>query len=121
MAANAAAIAKLNDEARRALGVGCKLVVTPGIRALPDMVQSRIRERVELFDDFKEGNDPHGEHDFGAFDQAGAGKVFWKIDYYARGARTGPDLHPLLPYLSENPASTASTVRVLTIMLAEEY
>jgi hypothetical protein len=110
-AAKTAVIAHLNDLARRAMGVGCKLVVTPGIRALPDAVQSRIRERVELFDDFKESNDPYGEHDFGAFDQAGAGKVFWKIDYY------GPDFM----YLSENPASTAATRRVLTIMLAEEY
>jgi hypothetical protein len=29
-----------------------------------------------------EDNDPHGEHDFGAFEHEGQ-RIFWKIDYYA--------------------------------------
>jgi hypothetical protein len=108
---DAHAIAKLNDLARTAMGVCSKVVVTPGIRALPDAVQSRIRERVELFDQFSEKNDPYGERDFGSFDQAGAGKVNWKIDYYDKG----------LEYGSDDPANPGVTTRVLTIMLAEEY
>ncbi len=59
---------------------------------------------------FTSDNGPHGEHDFGAFDFRGAGKVFW-IDYY--------DL--TLTGRSENPADQAQTTRVLTLMLAREY
>jgi Protein of unknown function (DUF3768) len=55
--------------------------------------QSAIREKVELFDSFTEDNEPHGEHDFGAFEHEGQ-RVFWKIDYYAptwtTAARTPP-------------------------------
>jgi hypothetical protein len=72
--------------------------------------QSAIREKVELFDDFTKDNDPHGEHDFGAFQHEGE-RIFWKIDYYA------PDME----HGSENPADPKQTVRVLTIMLASEY
>ncbi len=63
-----------------------------------------------MFDSFTEDNDPHGEHDFGAFEHAGQ-RIFWKIDYYA------PDME----HGSENPADPQQTVRVLTIMLAREY
>jgi uncharacterized protein DUF3768 len=76
---------------------------------LPLPVQSAIREKVELFDSFTEDN-PHGGHDFGAFEHEGA-RIFWKIDYYA------PDME----HGSENPADPKQTVRVLTIMLASEY
>ncbi len=65
---------------------------------------------MELFDSFTEDNDPHGKHDFGAFEHEGK-RVFWKIDYYA------PDME----HGSENPADPKQTVRVLTIMLASEY
>jgi hypothetical protein len=103
-------IAELNDNARTAMGVACRLVQTEGISALPPEDQSAIREKVERFNDFTPGNDPHGERDFGAFMHAGQ-RIFWKIDYYAPGLTRG----------SENPADPAQTVRVLTIMLAEEY
>lgn len=103
-------IAEQNDNARKALGVGCRLVQTAGIDALPAADQSRIRELVELFDTFTEDNDPHGEHDFGAFVHNGR-RVFWKIDYY--------DIN--YQYGSESPEDPKQTRRVLTIMLAEEY
>jgi len=35
--------------------------------------------KVESFDSFTEDNDPHGEHDFGAFEHE-AQRIFWKID-----------------------------------------
>jgi Protein of unknown function (DUF3768) len=103
-------IAQLNDLARTAMGVASRVVQTPGISALPLPDQSRIREKVELFDDFNGGNDPHGERDFGSFEHEDA-KIIWKIDYYDRA----------LEYGSEHPEDPAQTTRVLTIMLAEEY
>jgi hypothetical protein len=103
-------IAALNDLCRKSIGRACRLVQTEGIRALSDADQSAIRERVETFDAFGEDNDPHGEHDFGAFEHNGM-RIFWKIDYYA------PDME----HGSEDPADLMKTKRVLTIMLAEEY
>ena len=73
-------------------------------------IQSAIREEVERFNAFTADNDPNGERDFGAFTIEGK-KVFWKIDYYA----------PDMAHGSEDPADPKQTVRVLTIMLAEEY
>ena len=106
----AEAIAQLNDLARKAMGVACRLVQTSGISALPPAEQSAIREKVETFNDFSPDNDPHGERDFGAFQHEGK-RIFWKIDYYDRTLTWG----------SENPADATQTVRVLTIMLASEY
>ncbi len=62
------------------------------------------------FDAFDADYDPWREHDFGAFDFEGQ-KLFWKIDAYA------PDME----HGSEDPTDLVKTVRVLTIMLAEEY
>jgi hypothetical protein len=74
--------------------------------------QINIWGQVSEFDSFTEDNDPHGEHDFGAFDVEDVGKIFWKIDYYAdKTCESG----------SVNPSDTAQCFRVLTIMLAEEY
>jgi len=47
-----------------------------------------IAEKVIAFDSFTADNDPHGEHDFGAFEHDGQ-KIFWKIDCYADASRTG--------------------------------
>ena len=87
-----------------------RVLMTRGVAALPPSDQERILAKVANYRDFGPGNDPHGEHDFGAFEHAGQ-KLFWKIDCYA------PDLQ----HGSEDPADTFKTVRVLTIMLAEEY
>jgi PAS domain-containing protein len=103
-------IAELNDLCRKAFGLAGRVFQTEGIAALSQRDQSAIREKVELFDSFTEDNDPHGEHDFGAFEHEGQ-RIFWKIDYYA------PDME----HGSENPADPKQTVRVLTIMLASEY
>lgn len=103
-------IAGLNDLLRTTFLTG-RVVMTEGVRALPAHVREEIITKVRAFDDFAEGNDPHGERDFGAFDQAGAGRVFWKIDYYDLSLTMG----------SEDPADPKRTARVLTIMLAEEY
>jgi hypothetical protein len=105
-----ATIAALNDRCRKAMGIAGRVVQTSGISALSPQDKSRIREKVEMFDDFTPDNDPHGERDFGAFDHDGA-RVFWKIDYYDKTITQG----------SEDPADPRQTVRVLTIMLASEY
>ena len=63
-----------------------------------------------VFGPWLAGNDPWDEHDFGAV-EAGGVRVFWKIDCH----------DPELRGLSADPADPARTVRVLTVMLAEEY
>ena len=111
-------IAELNDQCRQQCvrsgfgeGISCKIMMTRGIAALPPELQMIIAAKVRDFDDFTEDNDPHGERDFGAFEIEGAGKIFWKIDYYDSA----------LQYGSEDPADPEKTTRVLTIMLASEY
>ena len=99
----------LNDRFRRS-GLGGDILITPGIRELGEAGMREVASKVMSFDQFDSGNDPHGEHDFGAFDQDGQ-RIFWKIDYY------GPDMMSG----SEDPSSTEATRRVLTIMLASEY
>jgi hypothetical protein len=103
-------IRQLNDRCRTALGIGGRLVQTEGICALPAEQQSAIREKVERFSDFTDGDDPYGEHDFGSLMHDGQ-RIFWKIDYY----------DPTLEFGSEDPSDPSQTVRVLTIMLATEY
>ena len=101
-------IAKLNDLCR--LGRGGKTMITAGIHALPAEDQIAIRRKVWEFNDFTPDNNPHGERDFGDFTHEGE-RIFWKIDYYNADMTGG----------SEDPADPKRTVRVLTIMLADEY
>jgi hypothetical protein len=103
-------IPQLNDLLRSTFMTG-RVLATPGIRALPEEVQSKVFQQVRAFEAFSPDNDPHGEHDFGSIEVEGAGKVFWKIDYYDPSMEAG----------SEDPADPGRTVRVLTIMLASEY
>lgn len=110
MSPRTARIAELNDLFRTRF-VGGEIVCTQGIASLPENIRQEIIGTVRCFDSFTPDNDPHREHDFGAFDQDGAGKVFWKIDYYDTAYRC----------LSPDPTDPAVTRRVLTIMLASEY
>ena len=102
-------IRALNDSARRSVN-GATALFTRGIAALTSVEQMFILDRVRSFNDFTDGNDPWGKHDFGAFDYNGT-VIFWKIDCYDRDLRLG----------SPDAADPAVTRRVLTIMLAEEY
>ena len=102
-------IRELNDAFRRSFAGG-EVLLTPGVNDLPSDVRAKAIRNVSTFADFSEDNDPHGEHDFGAFDLAGH-KLFWKIDYYGITLDKG----------SEDPSGPAVTTRVLTLMLAEEY
>jgi len=99
----------LNDQFRRTF-VGGRIVLTAGVTELPKHIREMVLRNVATFDTFKPDNDPHGEHDFGAFDVAG-NKIFFKIDYYDKTLEFG----------SPNPSDPTVTTRVMTIMLAEEY
>jgi hypothetical protein len=102
-------IRELNDNLRQNLAAGVA-VITPGVAALGDEAVQRIVKTIEVYDDFCYANDPHEEHDFGAFDADG-NRVFFKIDYFDKA----------LSMHSPDPADPAVTNRVITIMLAEEY
>lgn len=83
-------------------------MVTHGVAALD--CADAVLDAVRNYSTFDESNDPYGEHDFGSFTFAGE-QVFWKFDYY--------DVD--LQMASPDPTDPTVTVRVLTIMLAEEY
>jgi hypothetical protein len=85
-------------------------MITPGVEALPLDQRRSLLQKVRSFEAFNEDNDPHGEHDFGAVDEADA-RFFWKIDHYDRNMEFG----------SPDPADPAVTTRILTIMRADEY
>ncbi len=102
-------IRELND-ALRQQGNGGKIVVTHGVSALSGEGQSRVMQLLRAYNDFGEENDPHKEHDFGAFECEGH-RILWKIDYYDKTEEFG----------SEDPSDPEQTHRVLTVMLAEEY
>ena len=102
-------IKTLNDAFRKTF-TGGRVILTAGINALPADDVAEILSRVRSFNDFTTANDPYSERDFGSLDYKRQ-RIFWKIDYYDRNLR----------YLSEDPADASKTIRVMTIMLAEEY
>ena len=105
-----AKVAELNDLARTAMGVASQVFITPAIKELGYEAMSEIRERIELYDDFTEDNNPYGERDFGSFDYEGV-TIFWKVDCYDK----------TMEYASPDAADPSVTTRVLTIMTASEY
>ena len=122
-----ASIRALNDKLRQSL-TGGKVMITAGIimleaclrhDAMSQENQARVLAAVRAFDAFTDENDPWGEHDMGALDVEVDGpgfgttthRIFFKHDYY----------DPTLSFLSDDPADPSKTVRVLTIMLADEY
>jgi hypothetical protein len=70
MDSKTARIRALNDELRQNFAGGAA-VMTPGIAALGGEAVARIVKTIAVFDDFCHANDPHEEHDFGAFDADG--------------------------------------------------
>ena len=113
MSPRARRIAELNDQLRETFHTG-RVFLTRGIISLPDEVRERVMLKVRSFNGFTADNDPYGEHDFGAIDVAGVGRIFWKIDYYYTADEGYQSSSP-------DPADPALTRRVLTIMLAAEY
>lgn len=114
---NTQRIRELNDQLRKHFSTAPQLVngafrvtITPAAGALEQDIFAELISRIAGFDAFTEDNDPHEEHDFGAV-SLGLESYFWKIDYY--------DISLLMA--SPNPADPSVTVRVLTIMRADEY
>jgi hypothetical protein len=102
-------VQRLNDSLRTTFTNG-RVMMTNGIQALGEQTVAKVLTAVREFRDFTPDNDPHKEHDFGSVEVEGH-KAFWKIDYFDINMEFG----------SEDPADPKQTVRVLTIMLAEEY
>ena len=103
-------IAALNDTFRKGLPAGGRVYITRGVNEKGPAFVSKALAMVIAFNDFNADNDPHSEHDFGAFELDGE-NLFWKIDYYDLQGEFG----------SEDPSDPKQTLRVMTIMLAEEY
>lgn len=113
-------IARLNDWLRANLTQpgSNRVVMTAGIAELiGDIALFRgFRRRAELlrsirdFEAFDCDNDPHGHRNLGLFTFGGT-SCLWKIDYYDRDLAFG----------SDDPADPFKTVRVLTILRADEY
>ena len=104
-----ACICELNDTFRKTFSGG-QVMLTAGVNALSEDEKDAILSKVRAFADFNSDNDPHGEHDFVSFEHEGI-KYFAKMDYYASDMQHG----------SEDPSDPLQTVRVLTIMRADEY
>lgn len=104
-----ARIRELNDACRKTFAGGT-MVMTASVAALPEMVKASALVKLAEFDDFAPENDPHGEHDFLSFEHCSR-TFFWKCDYYNKEMDGG----------SEDPANPDKTIRVGTLMLAEDY
>ena len=104
-----ARIRELNDALRKTF-VGGKVMLTQGVDGLTAGDKLGLLAKVRNFEDFDRDNDPHSEHDFVSIEHDGV-RYFGKIDYYAQDLEHG----------SEDPADPLQTIRVLTIMRADEY
>ena len=100
---------ELNDAFRKSF-VGGRVLLTAGVNALEPSEREAVLRKVRDFVSFDPDNDPYGEHDFVSVEHNNE-RYFAKIDYYA----------PDLAHGSEEPADPAKTVRVLTLMRADEY
>lgn len=107
-------IAQLNDAFRRGdPSVPGQRFITAGVIHLLkqlDIPVEMLIQRVAQFDDFTDENDPHGEHDFGAFEFHGH-QLFWKVDAFDVDYNMG----------SDDPTDLSRTKRVLTVMLAHKW
>jgi hypothetical protein len=99
----------LNDQLRQR-HIGGRVILTAAITALGIDAVRGIVGAVANFDAFDHNNDPYEEHDFGLVTFEGR-EVMFKIDPY--------DID--LVGHSPDAADPAVTLRVLTIILAEEY
>jgi hypothetical protein len=112
-------VADLNDQLRKDMFTGNmlkkhnlknKIVLTPGIAGLNLIDKEKVFASVKYYGNFTKNNNPWGEKDFGSFNFKK--ETFnWKIDYYDNDMK----------YHSPDKTDPDKTVRVLTIMKAEEY
>ena len=102
-------IRQLNDKFRRLQDSG-QVFFTGDLVHENFEHRERVLKFVMTFEAFDEGDDPYGEHDFGAFDLDGRRYMF-KIEYYDPSMVAG----------SEDPADPTKTVRVMSIFYASDY
>ena len=115
-----AVIAAHNDAFRKLACLGTspdiairgRMHVTRSLAEAEDGFMDEAVKATGEFDVFEPENDPDGCHDFGAVDIRGQ-KVFWKIDLYEADSD--------FRYGAEIPDNPATTVRVLTIMMATDW
>ena len=115
-----AAIAAQNDAFRNLACLGetpsqpiqGRMHLTSSLAMAEDGLALEAVQAVGEFDVFEPENDPDGCHDFGAVDIRGQ-KVFWKIDLYEADSD--------FRYGAEAPDNPATTMRVLTIMMASDW
>ena len=115
-----AAIAAQNDAFRKLACLGetpsqpiqGRMHLTSSLAMAEDGLALEAVQAVGEFDVFEPENDPEGWHDFGAVDIRGE-KIFWKIDLYEADSD--------FRYGAETPDNPATTVRVLTIMMASDW
>ena len=105
---NTEKIRQLNDQLRK-YGTGGRIMLTQGVQALGEEAILQVMMAMQCHE-FVEGDDPYGEHDFGAIKYEGR-KIFFKVDYYDQEYK----------FHSADAADPNVTRRVLTLMLAEEY
>ena len=105
-----ARIRAFNDELRTT-GQGGETYTTPGFRSLQPQTQVRAFEVIRTFTDWTPENDPWRQHDCAIVDVLPGVRVMFKIDYYDLDKEWG----------SPDPADSSMTVRVLTILLPDEY
>jgi len=107
-------IRSLNDRFRKGdATIPGQIIMTRGLVDLLEESKTPPEDLLHLvrdYDSFTADNDPHREHDFGSFQFQGY-PCFWKLDYYS----------PDLKWGSDDASDISKTVRVLTVMLAEEY
>jgi hypothetical protein len=89
-----------------------RMHVTRSLMEAEDGFMDEAVKAIGEFEVFEPENDPDGCHDFGAVDIRGQ-KVFWKIDLYEADSD--------FRYGAETPDNPATTMRVLTIMMASDW
>lgn len=99
----------LNDAFRTSLSGG-RVLITRGVSSLKETDRQAVIDLLLSFTAFNADNDPQGEHDFVSVEYDGT-RYFAKIEYY--------DLR--MEFASEDPSDASRTLRVMTIMRADEY
>ena len=89
-----------------------RMHVTRSLMEAGDGLMAEAVNATGMFETFEPENDPDGWHDFGAVTVRGE-TVFWKLDLYEADSE--------FRYGAETPDNPATTMRVLTIMLACDW
>lgn len=115
----------LNDQARRAMGILCRVAESIGVRKIPLYERHVICALTQTFDGWTKGDTAYDEHDLGVIYQLSNGRwtaippgdakwlraVYWKFEY-----RDKTHFAP-----SPAPWDEARTGRILNFILPDEY